>query len=74
MSQYVDSAKVHKYELLIAQVKKIIDIEKKNSFTIRSMYFKEMEKRKELETVLKNCIEDVREEIQKKKNENVNIY
>lgn len=74
MSQYVDSAKVHKYELLIAQVKKIIDIEKKNSFTIRTMYFKEMEKRKELETVLKNCIEDVREEIQKKKNENVNIY
>lgn len=38
------------------------------------MYSKEMEKRKELEAIVKGAIQDVREEIIKKKNENVNIY
>lgn len=33
-----------------------------------------MESKKELESVLRGCIEDVRDEITKKKNETKNIY
>lgn len=33
-----------------------------------------MESKKELENILKFCIEDVREEIAKKRNETQNIY
>lgn len=38
------------------------------------MYSKEMESKKELEGVLRGCIEDVRDEIQRKKNETALIY
>ena len=59
---------------MIMQLKKIIEVEKKNGFTLRTMYSKEMDKRAELENILKTCIDEVREEIQKKKNETANIY
>lgn len=44
-------------------MKKIIEIEKKSNFTVRTAYSKEMESRKELENILRSCIEDVRDEI-----------
>ena len=47
----------------------MIDIEKRNNFQVRTMYGKEMETKKELEKILRTCIEDVRDEISKKKNE-----
>ena len=52
----------------------MIEIEKRNNFSVRTMYSKEMEIKKELEGVLRSCIEDVREEINKKKSETANIY
>jgi hypothetical protein len=52
----------------------MILLEKKNNFTIRTLYGKEMEKRKELESLLRNSIDDVREEINRKKNETNSIY
>ena len=47
----------------------MIEIEKKNNFNVRTMYSKEMEIKKDLESILRQCIEDVRDEITKKKNE-----
>ena len=52
----------------------MILLEKKNNFTIRTVYAKEMEKRKELDTLLRSCIDDVREEINKKRNETSSVY
>lgn len=52
----------------------MIDLEKKSNFTLRTSYSKEMEMKKELESILRSCIEDVRDEIAKKKNETQNIY
>jgi hypothetical protein len=52
----------------------MIVLEKKNNFSIRTLYAKEMEKRKELESLLRNSIDDVREEINRKKNESNSIY
>ena len=52
----------------------MIDIEKKNNFHVRTLYSKEMEIKKELESILRQCIEDVRDEIQRKKNETQNMY
>jgi len=52
----------------------MIELEKQNTFQIRTLYSKEMETKKQLENVVRFCIEDVREEIAKKKNETQNIY
>jgi hypothetical protein len=47
----------------------MMEMEKKNNFTVRTMYSKEMETKKELEKIVRTCIEDVREEIVRKRNE-----
>lgn len=47
----------------------MLELEKKNNFSIRTMYSKEMELKKELEKILRLSIDDVREEIEKKRNE-----
>jgi hypothetical protein len=52
----------------------MVDFEKKNTFQIKTMYSFEMEIKKQLESILRLSIEDVREEIKKKKNETQNIY
>jgi hypothetical protein len=52
----------------------MVDSEKKNVFQIKTMYATEMEVRKQLESLLRLSIEDVREEISKKRNETQSIY
>jgi hypothetical protein len=52
----------------------MIMLEKKNCFNVRTLYSKEMEGKKELEKIMRSCIEDVRDEITKKKSETQNIY
>jgi hypothetical protein len=59
---------------MIEQLKNMVDFEKKNTFQIKTMYSFEMEIKKQLESILRLSIEDVREEIKKKKNETQNIY
>ena len=58
---------VGKYETLIEQLKKMMEAEKSNCFQLKTLYSREMESKKELERVLRLSIEDVREEINKKK-------
>ena len=52
----------------------MIEMEKKNNFQIRTMYSKEMETKSELETIMRLCIEDVRDEIARKKQETQSYY
>jgi hypothetical protein len=52
----------------------MIDLEKRSTFQIKTIYAKEMETKKELESILRQSIEDVRDEINRKKNETQNIY
>ena len=51
-----------------------MELEKRNCFLIKTLYSKEMEVRKEIESVLRLSIEDVRDEINKKNNDTHNIY
>lgn len=68
-AQQEDNPKLLRYEQMIEQLKKMVEFEKKNTFQIKTMYSAEMEIKKELESVLRHSIEDVREEIKRKKNE-----
>jgi len=47
----------------------MLDVEKKNNFQIKTIYSTEMEIKKELEKILRQSIEDVREEINRKRND-----
>jgi hypothetical protein len=54
---------------MIEQLKKMVDYEKKNTFQIKTFYSTEMEIKKQLESILRLSIEDVRDEIKRKKGE-----
>lgn len=55
-------------------IKKMIEIEKWNNFEVWTLYAHEIESKKKLENILKFSIEDVRNEITKKKTEKSDIY
>ena len=44
-------------------------MEKKNNFSIRTMLSRELDLKKSLEKILRTSIDDVREEIDRKRNE-----
>lgn len=50
-------------------MKAMIESEKKNHFQVKTLYSKEIEIKQKLENMLRQCIEDVRDEIAKKKSE-----
>lgn len=52
----------------------MLEKEKKDNFMVKTIYAKEMEIKKELEKILRQAIEDVREEINRKRNESQSIY
>ena len=65
-----DSNKVEKYEALITQLRKRIDLERINLRQVKTMYTKEIETRMELEQLLRKCVDDVKAEINSKRAEN----
>jgi len=56
-----------RYEAIIARLKKLLEIERKNLRAARTAYTKEVESKTSLERTLRNCIEDIRTEITKKR-------
>ena len=66
--------KIARFEQLIDQLKSMVNTEKKNVFQIKTLYATEMEIRKQLESILRLSIEDVRDEITRKRNETQSIY
>ena len=66
--------KLKRYEDLISRLKKMIDVEKKSLRMVRTTCAKEIETKNILEKVLRQCVDDVKNEIAKKRSENKTIY
>lgn len=62
--------KAQKYDELITQLRKRIDMERSNLRQVKTMYTKEIETRLELEQLLRKCVDDVKAEINAKRAEN----
>lgn len=61
--------KLRRFENLIYRLKKILESEKKNLRQIKTLCAKEIDQRNQLEKILRFCVDDVKNEIQKKKTE-----
>lgn len=61
--------KLRRFENLIFKLKKILETEKKNLRQIKTLSSKEIDQRNQLEKILRFCVDDVKNEIQKKKTE-----
>lgn len=62
--------KLQKYENVIYRLKKILDLEKRSLRQIKTLNAKEIEKKNQLEKILRQSVDDVKNEISKKKAEN----
>ena len=61
--------KLRRFENLIYRLKKILEAEKKNLRTVKTMCAKEIDQKNQLEKILRQCVDDVKSEISKKKAE-----
>jgi predicted metalloprotease len=61
--------KLRKFENLIYRLKKILDAEKKSLRQVKTLCSKEIEQKNFLEKILRQCVDDVKNEIQKKRTE-----
>lgn len=61
--------KIMNFEQLIDQLRKMLDLEKKNNFQVRTMLSRELDTKKALEKIMRSSIDDVRDEIDRKRNE-----
>ena len=56
-----------KYESVVTKLKRMLEIEKKNLMEARTTYSKELESKTELENLLRQCVEDVKSEITRRR-------
>ena len=56
-----------RYESIVAKLKQLIEVERSNVRAARTAYTAEMEYKTEIEKMLRGCVEDVKQEILKKK-------
>ena len=61
--------KLRRFETLILRLKKILEAEKKQLRQVKTLCSKEIEQKNFLEKILRQCVDDVKNEIQKKKTE-----
>jgi hypothetical protein len=61
--------KLRKFENLIQKLKSILESEKKRLRCIKTLCSKEIDQKNVLEKILRQCVDDVKSEIQKKKAE-----
>lgn len=59
----------NQYQVVINKLKKMIELEQKNSRAARTSYSRELEGKKELENLLRACVDDVKTHITKKRGE-----
>ena len=67
----VRNPKLRKYENLIAKLKRVYEKEKNALRQVKTLCSKEIEQKNQLEKLLRQCVEDVKSEMNKKRNENV---
>lgn len=68
-SQAFNDESMSRYEQIISRLKKMIELERKNLRAARTAHAKELESRTELEQLLRKCVDDVKQEIQRRRNE-----
>jgi len=56
-----------KYESVVAKLKRMLEIEKRNLMEARTVLSKELEAKTELENLLRQCVEDVKAEITRRR-------
>lgn len=65
----VQNPKLRRFENLIYKLKKILENEKKGLRQIKTLCAKEIDQKNQLEKILRQCVDDVKNEIQKKRTE-----
>ena len=58
-----------RHEQIVQKLKRMLELERKNLRIARTAYAKELENKTELEGILRKCVEDVKNEIAKKRSE-----
>lgn len=66
---YVLNPKLRRYEDLTARLRKLLETEKRSLRYVKTLVANEIESRNTMEKMLRQCIDDVRSEIAKKKAE-----
>eukprot|EP00742_Colponemidia_sp_Colp-10_P004954 GILJ01005292.1.p1 GENE.GILJ01005292.1~~GILJ01005292.1.p1 ORF type:complete len:587 (+),score=114.12 GILJ01005292.1:124-1884(+) len=61
--------KDERYQAVVEKLKRLLDIERKNLRNVRTAHSREIASRTELEVFLRQCIDDVKQEIAKRRNE-----
>lgn len=59
----------NQYQVVINKLKRMIDLEQKNTRAARTAYARELEGKKELESLLRACVDDVKSHVSKKRGE-----
>jgi hypothetical protein len=59
----------NQYQVVISKLKRMIELEQKNTRAARTAYARELEAKKELESLLRACVDDVKSHISKKRSE-----
>ena len=65
----VRNPKMRKYENLIAKLKRVYENEKKHLRQVKTLCSKEIDQKNQLEKILRQCVDDVKGEINKKRTE-----
>lgn len=66
--------RIKRYEDIISRLKRMLAMEKKSLRMVRTLCSKEIEIKNMLEKILRQCVDDVKSEIAKKRSENKSIY
>ena len=66
----VRNPRCRKYENLITKLKKMLENEKKGLRVVQTLCAKEIDQKNQLEKILRQCVDDVKTEITRKKTEN----
>jgi len=66
--------KLRRYQHAIYRLKKVLEGEKKSLRQIKTLSAKEIDKKNQLEKILRQCVDDVKNEIAKKKTETKSQY
>ncbi|CAG9312263.1 unnamed protein product [Blepharisma stoltei] len=59
----------NRYESIIQKLKRMLELERKNLRAARTAYARELESKRELETLIRQCVDDVKSHITKKRAE-----
>jgi superfamily I DNA and/or RNA helicase len=70
----INNPRIRRYEDIIGRLKRMLGGEKKSLRLVRTLCAREIEAKNQLEKVLRACVDDVKNEIARKRAENKSIY